>query len=208
MLKAKGEVIPLTQKTSRKKLLVNRQPTSKDERYHDPKGIDPQEARLMSTNPRKGHTPNKRSRLWPHIEWAEKIIALSRCELSESERRQVEAHLQDCAACTEAFKALCGVVELIPDEPAPEGPSKLPQKLQALRTKLIAEDKQAARRLALSAAQRALSATPRQTARNGANDNQPQKKSSAPKAKRNEAPSSAPAQGEEPAVIHPVVAKN
>ena len=100
----------------------------------------------MRANDREDRDQTKRSRLQPHVKWASKLIALHQCKLSDAEREQVEAHLRDCKACSDAYLVYRGVAGLFHDLPPLKAPSELPPALQARKEELLAEDAQAARK--------------------------------------------------------------
>lgn len=87
----------------------------------------------------------------PHVKWANQLIALSQCQLSVTEREPVEAHLENCAACSQAYLVYRGIDNLLRNTPPPELPPGLPPKLQQLKETLLAEDIEFAKRRATPA---------------------------------------------------------
>ena len=122
------------------------QPGSKDgKRRDEPRGNEPQEAKRMSAKNRGNGNQTQQVRLRPHGRWADKIIKLAQCQLSDAERQEVEDHLKGCAACNDAYLLYRGVSSLVRDVPPPKVPAGLPPLLQHLKQKVAAQDKQNAR---------------------------------------------------------------
>jgi hypothetical protein len=106
----------------------------------------------MRDTDRKGQNHTNPARLRPHAKWAQQLIALSRCQLVGMEREHVEAHLEACPACKEAYLVYCAISSLMHQKAPPAMPPGLPPKLQELKEQVLAEDAEFARgRAALSA---------------------------------------------------------
>lgn len=107
-----------------------------------------------------GQHHSSSARLRPHAKWAQQLMALSQCQLVGIEREQVEAHLDECPACKQAYLVYCAVSSLIHDKAPPALPPGLPPKLQALKEKVLAEDAAFVKQRATPAAKPRKSVTP------------------------------------------------
>ncbi len=92
----------------------------------------------MRAENREGDHQKKRLRLQPHMRWADKLTALYQGKLSDTERASVEAHLQECQACRQAYLVYRDVAGILHGAPKLEVSLELPPRLQELEKTLLA----------------------------------------------------------------------
>lgn len=97
----------------------------------------------MTAGDSKDHDKKRQLRLQPHAKWTEKLIALYQDKLSEEESERVEAHLNECVTCAEAYLVYHEAADILYGVPslAPASDKyRLHSRLQMKKAELLAQD--------------------------------------------------------------------